>query len=128
MDPILYHGGYIVEISEAILEDQVGLNVQQVSMVETIRQHATEFVYVFWENQSLSVVDLYDYVRQEASTPLIVIQHYCDKLLSGKIGKLHETYVEGIQLISQSAQQIRTELQHFEEDLYDFIQRMGFET
>jgi hypothetical protein len=116
---------YIIDLSMAMLEHRVGLTDAQAQRLQMIHGRAVDFLTEYIQHESSNLIELLDYLGQEALKPLRIIIGCSDMILNGNCGIVQEAYGDAIEEIRECSYIIQNDIEDMHENLQNLLTDLG---
>jgi hypothetical protein len=109
----------------AMLEHRVGLTDAQAQRLQMIHGRAVDFLTEYIQHESSNLIELLDYLGQEALKPLRIIIGCSDMILNGNCGIVQEAYGDAIEEIRECSYMIQNDIEDMHENLQNLLTDLG---
>jgi hypothetical protein len=121
------YGSYIIDLTDAMLENRQALNDEQVQRIRMINRRTVDFLTDYLQHESSSLPELLYYLQSGAPAPLRIIIGCAKMLISGHCGILPHDYHAAMKEVLQCGYAISTEVEDMYRNLRTFMEEMGIE-
>lgn len=119
------YASYIIDLTDAMLEQRDVLSNPQIEHLQVIQKHAVRFVNRYFRKEKHSLEALLRFLQREAAQHINIIISYNEVLLMDHLGTFDEAFKEACYEIAECAYELRAEVRQLQRNLESFKAALG---